>query len=109
MESIANTPKPPYYAVIFTSVLFNTEVEYNEMAEKMDELAKKQSGYLGIESVRDNSLLGITVSYWIDEESILDWKNNVDHKLAQRYGKEKWYQSYTVRITIVKKEYGFEG
>jgi len=55
--------QPPYYAVIFTSILFNTEIEYNEMAEKMDELAKMQSGYLGMELVRDNSLLGITVSY----------------------------------------------
>ena len=78
------------------------------MAENMENLAKLQPGYIGIESARDSSLLGITVSYWKDEKSIVDWKNNVDHELGQKYGKEKWYQSYSVRITKVERSYGFE-
>ena len=69
---IAKTPKPPYYAVIFTSLLKNSAENYETMANHMVELAQKQAGFLGIESVRDG--LGITVSYWKDEESIRKWK-----------------------------------
>jgi len=88
---IATTPKPPYYAVIFTSLLHNDQERYAEMAEKMEQLAKEQPGYLGFESAR--SEIGISISYWKDLASIQDWKNNSDHLLAQKLGKEKWYKS----------------
>ncbi|QZA79962.1 antibiotic biosynthesis monooxygenase family protein [Deefgea piscis] len=45
--SYANTPKPPYYAVIFTSIRTEDEQGYAEMAEKMLALAQDQPGFLG--------------------------------------------------------------
>ena len=38
----ANTPTPPYYAVIFTSIRTAGDNGYPEMANKMVELASKQ-------------------------------------------------------------------
>lgn len=75
------------------------------MAKKMEDLANQQPGYLGIESARNE--IGISVSYWKDRESIMKWKNNADHLLAIKYGMEKWYKSYKVRISKVEHEYGF--
>ena len=49
---IAKTPEPPYYSVIFTSVLKEDPIGYSEMAEKMEKLAMEQPGYLGFESAR---------------------------------------------------------
>lgn len=98
--------KPPYYAVIFTSVSTEMNEGYAEMAEIMEKLAQQQEGYLGIESARND--IGITVSYWKDLESIRNWKQNVDHLEAQRKGRASWYQSYTVRIALVEREYSFE-
>ena len=46
---IANTPSPPYYAVIFTSIKTGSDPEYNAMAAKMALLASQQDGYLGME------------------------------------------------------------
>ncbi|MCS5489653.1 antibiotic biosynthesis monooxygenase family protein [Algoriphagus limi] len=103
---IASTPNPPYYAVIFTNYLTENQDGYHEMAEHMVELAKEQSGYLGHESVRDQ--MGITISYWKDLESIKKWKEVAEHQLAQKLGKEKWYQSFKTRICLVEKDYGFE-
>ena len=100
---IARTPKPPYYAVIFTSVL-NTEADgYEMMANKMQELAQRQDGFLGIEAAREN--IGITVSYWKDEVSIRNWRQQTDHIMAQKLGKEKWYESFQVRVSIVERDY----
>jgi len=102
---IANTPKVPYYAVIFTSIKSDEDNGYNEMSEKMVELVKEQDGFLGFESVREG--IGITVSYWRDLESINKWKENIEHQVAQKLGKEKWYKNYTIRIAEVKREYSF--
>ena len=103
---IVSTLHPPYYAVIFSTILTENNSGYLEMAEKMEELAKQQNGFLGIESARKE--IGITVSYWKDEASIIAWKNNMYHQQAQKLGKEKWYQQYQLRICKVEREYGFE-
>ncbi len=97
--------KPPYYAVIFTSIKSDFDEGYAEMAEKMEVLAKQQPGFLGVESARNE--IGITVSYWKDLESIKNWKQHLDHIDAQIQGRTKWYEKYTVRIALVEREYSF--
>lgn len=104
MSTIANTPKPPYYAVIFTSQRTDADNGYGETANRMVELAAQQPGYLGIESARES--LGITVSYWSDLESIKNWKANIEHQQAQKTGKEQWYSAFKVRISKVERDYG---
>ena len=105
MSNIANTPKPPYYAVIFSNHRTVEDNGYAKMAERMVELAAQQPGFLGIESVRDD--LGITVSYWKDLESIKAWKANSEHQIAQKNGRKLWYESFKVRISKVERDYGF--
>jgi len=103
---IANTPKPPYYAVIFSTVRTNVEDGYNEMAERMEHLAKQQEGYLGIETARNE--VRITISYWESLDAILKWKNNSEHIIARKLGKELWYKKYQLRICKVEHEYGYQ-
>lgn len=104
MNLIAKTPKAPYYAVIFSSHRTDGDNGYGEMAQRMDELAQEQTGYLGIESARED--LGITVSYWKDLESIKKWKANAEHLEAQRLGHQQWYTSFKVRIAKIERDYG---
>ena len=103
---LAKTPKTPYYAVIFSTVRTSVEEGYLETADRMEELAKQQEGYLGIESAREE--IGITVSYWESLDAILKWKNNAEHTLARKLGKELWYEKYQLKICKVEREYGFE-
>jgi len=103
---IAKIPKTPYYAVIFSTIRTSVEEGYLETAHRMEELAKLQEGYLGIESARGE--IGITVSYWESLDAILKWKNNAEHTLARKLGKELWYEKYQLKICKVEREYGFE-
>ncbi|OGS71414.1 MAG: JEMB protein [Flavobacteria bacterium RIFCSPLOWO2_12_FULL_35_11] len=103
---IAKTPKPPYYAVVFTSIRTEGDFEYAEMADKMLDLAEKQEGFLGVESARNE--LGITVSYWESLEAIKKWKLHTEHTEARENGRSKWYNAFKVRICKVEHEYGFE-
>ncbi len=104
MSDIAQTPAPPYYAVIFSNLRTDGDQGYGAMADRMVELARQQPGFLGVESVRDG--LGITVSYWESLEAIKHWKANVEHQAAQRQGREQWYSEFRVRIARVEREYG---
>lgn len=104
MREIADTPVPPYYAVIFTSVQTADSGGYEETAHEMETLAAQQPGFLGFESAR--AAAGITVSYWRDLESISHWKDEARHREAQRRGREQWYAAYRIRIAKVEREYG---
>ncbi|RTL70931.1 MAG: antibiotic biosynthesis monooxygenase [Pseudonocardiaceae bacterium] len=102
---IARTPEPPYVAVIFTSLRTAGDDDgYAAAAAEMDALAARQPGYLGVESARDG--VGITVSYWRDEESARAWKRVAEHVEAQRRGRAQWYVAYRVRVAEVVREYG---
>ena len=79
-QHFASTPEPPYYAVIFTSRRNEWDPDgYAEAAARMLELAGKQPGFLGVESARDATGFGMTISYWRDEASIAAWKRQTDH------------------------------
>ena len=61
-----------YYAVIFTSTRTEGNNGYYKMSELMESLAKKQKGFLGVDSARND--IGITVSYWESLDAIKNWK-----------------------------------
>jgi len=106
----ANTPEPPYFAVIFTSQRTEGDHGYAAMAQAMFDLALAQPGCLGAESARDSGGLGITVAYFTDEASISAWQQNARHLVAQRLGKDRWYAHYALRVAKVERAYaGPEG
>jgi len=102
--TIADTPSPPYVAVIFTSLRTAVDHGYAVMAAAMEATAREQPGYLGIEAARED--VGITVSYWRDEASAAAWKQVAAHLVAQRRGRGVWYRDYRVRIAHVTRDYG---
>jgi heme-degrading monooxygenase HmoA len=104
--TIADTPAPPYYAVIFTSTRTDGDNGYENTAQAMFDLATKQPGFLGFESARDG--LGITVSYWDSPESISAWQRNSSHLIAQQRGRAEWYQAFKVRVCRVERDYAFQ-
>ncbi|MEN8168355.1 MAG: antibiotic biosynthesis monooxygenase [Pseudomonadota bacterium] len=107
MNTTIQMPNPPYYAVIFTSERISGDNGYADMARRMEELASRQPGFLGVNSVRD-SKLGITVSYWRDLESIKAWRDHAEHREAQRLGRERWYRCYRLQITRVERVIHFD-
>ena len=101
---LVKTPNPPYYAVIFSSVMNDDHEGYLDMANAMVALAQQQAGFLGVESARED--LGITVSYWQTLHDIKTWKQNSEHLVAQKLGRQKFYKNFIVRISKVEKSYG---
>ncbi|MCH7534628.1 MAG: antibiotic biosynthesis monooxygenase [Bacteroidetes bacterium] len=103
---IINTPSPPYYAIIFTALLNDDLTGYYETSERLMELAKDYEGFYGMEEVADK--WEINISYWKDVESIMEWRNNSEHIIAQEKGKKQWYECFKMRIAKVERDYNFE-
>ncbi len=105
----AQTPEPPYVAVIFTSRLnaatLANPAAYNATATRMAELVALKPGYLGVESARGADGLGLTVSYWASEADALAWKRQPEHQVAQETGRSIWYEHYATRVAHVKRAY----
>ncbi len=102
---LAETPPLPYVAVVFSSIFTGTDVEgYAATGERMMELVSRQPGYLGVESVHDETGSGITVSYWTDLAAVANWKQHVEHLQAQQAGRSRWYSDYRLRVCEVTRE-----
>jgi heme-degrading monooxygenase HmoA len=110
MDRFARGLTPPYYAVMFTNQAGNDSDGYDAMAEAMVNLAPTIDGYLGVESTRDKTGLAITISYWRDEDAITKWREHARHAVAQKLGRERWYDHYELRVAKVERGYsGPEG
>lgn len=97
-------------AVVFTSTRTSDDDEgYAAAAARMQELARLQDGFLGIDSVRDpDTRRGITVSYWRDEESARAWRQVAEHLEVQRIGHQRWYTEHCVTVAeVIRTERAF--
>lgn len=98
----------PYYAVIFTSVRTEDEAdEYDQAARRMLELVREQPGFLGVESLRGDDGMGITVSYWTNEAAIVGWKEQPEHRDIRTRGRSTWYRRCTTRVACVERQYSY--
>jgi heme-degrading monooxygenase HmoA len=107
MPYIAKTPKPPYYAVVFTSI--NADVDHSEhtaMYKRMVEIAESFDGFLGIEPARNADGSGVAVIYWKDLATIQAFARHPEHMVAKNKGREIWYSHYLIRICKVERDYG---
>jgi heme-degrading monooxygenase HmoA len=92
------------FVVIFRAKVRQTDLEYSQVAARMRELALSQFGCLEFTAVTEGKD-EIALSYWPSEEHIRAWKAHSEHVLAQQLGRERWYESYTVQVAEVTREY----
>ncbi|UFP98910.1 antibiotic biosynthesis monooxygenase family protein [Pseudomonas fitomaticsae] len=100
-------PNTECFAVIFTSTRTEGDNGYAEASERMMQLVAEQPGFLGIDSIRGADGVGITISYWESEASILAWREHPEHRVIQARGRAEWYSAFRTRVCRVEREYRF--
>ena len=81
-----------YYAITFSSTLSDIgDLKYLEFSKEILENAIYIKEFIGIESYRENSGKGVTISYWKTLASIQEWR---EHSA---------YFNYNIKICEVKK------
>jgi heme-degrading monooxygenase HmoA len=90
--------------VIFRAKVRGFDDEYSRMAARMRDLAMRQFGCLEFHAVTEGTD-EVALSYWPDEQSIRAWRNHAEHVLAQQAGRDRWYESYSVQVAEITREY----
>lgn len=92
------------FVVIFKAKVRQFDDEYSQTAQRMRELALTEFGCLEFNAVTEGDL-EIALSYWPSEDHIKAWKQHTEHLAAQKLGKQRWYESYSVEVVEVKRSY----
>lgn len=93
-------------AVIFIAQRTGDDREnYDAAGAAMDALAAAQPGYCGINSVEDAQGLGITVSYWANEDAAKAWRDHPEHAAIRDQGRSRWYAWYHLHAAEVTRSY----
>jgi len=90
--------------VIFRARIRKLDDEYARVAARMRELAIAEFGCIEFHAVSEGAE-EVALSYWPDEESIRRWRNHPEHLLAQQTGRERWYESYSVQVARITRQY----
>jgi heme-degrading monooxygenase HmoA len=69
---------------------------YGAEADRMEELARAQPGYLSFKSYTAEDGEVVALSEWADEASARAWGRLAEHRAAQQRGREAYYESYTL-------------
>ena len=85
------------------------EARFETAVEKAHACLEQYEGFLGEEpcqNIHDNKKF-VTLFYFRDRESIQAWRQDPDHIILQRLGKEEIFSWYRIRIAEVERQYGF--
>ena len=92
------------FVVIFRAKVRRFDEDYSRVAARMRDLAIRKFGCLEFHAVTEGEH-EVALSYWPDEESIRAWRNHPEHVLAQQAGRDRWYESYSVQVAEINREY----
>lgn len=102
---IGNWGDTDMFVVIFRTWVRQLDEECSRTAARLRELALTEFGCLEFHTVtegRDE----VALSYWPGEENIRAWKAHPEHRETQRLGRERWYESYSVQVATIGRQYG---
>jgi heme-degrading monooxygenase HmoA len=87
--------------VLFRSKLVPEPAGYAEMAQEMLDLAKTMPGFVDVKAYTSADGERLTVVWWQDEETLRAWRTHARHLVAQKTGRERWYEYYTLEVAEV--------
>ena len=81
--------------------------EYLKIAAKLRSFLENRDGFISIERFQSLTVEGkiLSLSFWRDENSIAEWRNVLEHRNAQKKGKESLFRSYRIRVAKVVRDY----
>ncbi|MRV73076.1 antibiotic biosynthesis monooxygenase [Duganella sp. FT92W] len=82
--------------------------DYLDLAAKLRPLLEQIDGFISVERFQSLTDPGkmLSLSFFRDEEAILQWRNIEAHRAAQEAGRGGVFDEYRLRIAGVIRDYG---
>ncbi|WED27606.1 antibiotic biosynthesis monooxygenase [Vibrio sp. DW001] len=81
--------------------------DYLDVAAELKEHLMSMEGFISIERfqslVDENKLLSL--SFWESEEAVKSWREQVEHRQAQKKGYKDYFDDYRIRVASVDRDY----
>lgn len=97
------------YAVIFeVQPNRGREKDYLAVAQSLRGELEKIDGFISVERFASlyNEGKILSLSFWRDEAAVERWRNHLQHRAAQRRGREEIFADYRIRVASVVRDYG---
>ena len=97
------------YAVIFeVEIKPEGKEEYLKIASDLRNELNDIDGFISIERFQSlvNQKKLVSLSFWESEEAISNWRNNINHRMAQQKGRYKLFSDYRLRVAQIVRDYG---
>ena len=94
--------------VLFRSKLVDAADGYDAMAVEMENLARTMPGFVDVKAFKAEDGERLTVVWWENEETLKGWRENVRHRVAQRLGRERWYEYYKIEVAEIVRQNAFD-
>ena len=66
------------------------------------------TGFIDFKSFQADDGEHLSVIRWESQETLRAWTDDLRHVVAQRLGREKWYEYFRVEVADVVRSYGFD-
>ena len=86
----------------------NHRQDYFDIAVTLKPELEKIDGFISVErftSLVDEGKI-LSLSFWRDEEAVKRWRTQLEHRAAQRAGREGIFRDYRLRVASVLRDYG---
>jgi heme-degrading monooxygenase HmoA len=94
--------------VVFRSRLRSEHVEeYRLTAERMDRLVARMPGFLSAKTFSAPDGERVTLAEFESEEAVAAWREQPEHREAQRLGRERFYQEFRLQVCQTLRDYSF--
>ena len=82
--------------------------EYFDLAAALKSDLMNIDGFISIERFQSLTTPGklVSISFWRDEQAILEWRGIERHRLAQAQGRAGVFADYRLRVASVMRDYG---
>ncbi len=69
---------------------------YSAAADRMEELAREQPGFLSFKSFSADDGEVVAISEWENEDTARSWGRDAEHAAVQGRGRAEWYAEYVL-------------
>jgi heme-degrading monooxygenase HmoA len=81
--------------------------DYGPLSDRMVELAKSMPGFISFRHYKADDGERVSIVEFEDEQTMAAWRTNAEHLVAQKRGREEFYEEFHLQVLTPVRAYSF--